>query len=120
MVQLILQERFIDRNLVVRIDNIHVSGRTTGCGVVNEHFLNKNISLAGWVHRRRDHGGLIFIDLRDRTGLMQLVFNDELAHHIHELAQSLRSEYVIKVTGTVVERSPETINKDLATGCWEL
>lgn len=99
---------------------MQVSGRTTGCGLVNEHFLNKNISLSGWVHRRRDHGGLIFIDLRDRTGLMQLVFNTELSAHVHEQAQKLRSEYVIHVTGTVVERSPETINKDLATGKWEL
>jgi aspartyl-tRNA synthetase len=97
-----------------------VSGRTTGCGLVNEHFLNKNISLSGWVHRRRDHGGLIFIDLRDRTGIMQLVFNTELSAQVHELAHKLRSEYVIHVTGTVVERSDETVNKELATGKWEL
>ena len=99
---------------------MQVSGRTTGCGLVNEYFLNKNISLSGWVHRRRDHGGLIFIDLRDRTGLMQLVFNTELFADIHEQAHRLRSEYVIRVTGTVVERSAETVNKDLATGRWEL
>jgi len=97
-----------------------VSGRTTGCGLVNEHFLNKNISLSGWVHRRRDHGGLIFVDLRDRTGLMQLVFNTELFAQVHEQAHTLRSEYVIHVVGTVVERAPETINKELATGKWEL
>jgi aspartyl-tRNA synthetase len=100
--------------------DMQVSGRTTGCGLVSEQFLNKNISLAGWVHRRRDHGGLIFIDLRDRSGLMQLVFNTELSADIHELAHTLRSEYVIRVVGTVVERSPETINKELATGQWEL
>jgi len=99
---------------------MQVSGRTTGCGLVNEHFLNKNISLSGWVHRRRDHGGLIFIDLRDRTGLMQLVFNTELSAQVHERAHKLRSEFVIHVVGTVVERSPETVNKDLATGKWEL
>lgn len=99
---------------------MQVSERTTGCGLVNEHFLNKNISLSGWVHRRRDHGGLIFVDLRDRTGLMQLVFNTELSPDIHEKAHTLRSEYVIKVVGTVVERTPETINKELATGKWEL
>lgn len=99
---------------------MQVSGRTTGCGLVNEHFLNKTISLAGWVHRRRDHGGLIFVDLRDRTGLMQLVFNTELFAQVHDQAQKLRSEYVIRVTGTVLERSSETVNKELATGCWEL
>ncbi len=99
---------------------MQVSGRTTGCGLVNEHFLNKSVSLSGWVHRRRDHGGLIFVDLRDRTGLMQLVFNTELSAQVHEQAHTLRSEYVIHVVGTVVERAPETINKELATGKWEL
>src|ERR1700746_1133174 len=94
--------------------------RTTGCGLVTEQYLEKKISLAGWVHRRRDHGGLIFIDLRDRTGLMQLVFNTELSANVHERAHRLRSEYVICVTGTVVERSPETANAELGTGRWEL
>ena len=97
-----------------------LSERTTGCGLVNEHFLNKNISLSGWVHRRRDHGGLIFIDLRDRSGLMQLVVNTENSKKVHEVAHKIRSEYVISVTGKVVERAPETINKELATGRWEL
>jgi len=97
-----------------------LSERTTGCGLVNEQFLNKNISLSGWVHRRRDHGGLIFIDLRDRSGLMQLVVNTENSKKVHEIAHKIRSEYVISVTGKVVERAPETINKELTTGCWEL
>jgi len=99
---------------------MQVSGRTTGCGLVNENVLNKNISLSGWVHRRRDHGGLIFIDLRDRSGLMQLVVNTENSKKVHEVAHKIRSEYVISVTGKVVERAPETINKELATGRWEL
>lgn len=99
---------------------MQVSGRTTGCGLINSHLLNENITLAGWVHRRRDHGSLIFIDLRDRTGIMQLVFNAELSQEVHKLAHTLRSEYVIKVTGTVVERSPDTVNKELTTGSWEL
>lgn len=94
--------------------------RTTGCGLVRETYLNQKICLAGWVHRRRDHGGLIFIDLRDRTGLMQLVFNPEYCQDVHEVAHALRSEYVISVTGTVVERSAETINKEISTGGWEL
>src|SRR3990172_9076541 len=97
-----------------------LSERTTGCGLVNEQFLGKNISVSGWVHRRRDHGGLIFIDLRDRSGLMQLVVNTENSKKVHEIAHKIRSEYVISVTGKVVERAPETINKELTTGCWEL
>ena len=94
--------------------------RTVYCGQVVEQFLHKTITLCGWVHRRRDHGGLIFIDLRDRTGLMQLVFNPDFSSQAHELAHNLRSEFVISVKGNVVERSAETINKDLATGKWEL
>jgi aspartyl-tRNA synthetase len=94
--------------------------RTTGCGLVTDSYLNKKICLAGWVHRRRDHGGLIFVDVRDRTGLMQLVFNPEFSQVVHEQAHKLRSEYVISVYGTVVERAQETINKEIATGRWEL
>lgn len=99
---------------------MQVSGRTVGCGLVNDQFLNKNIVLSGWVHRRRDHGSLIFIDLRDRSGIMQLVFNAELSPEVHKHAHTLRSEYVIQVVGTVVGRSAETINKELPTGNWEL
>ena len=94
--------------------------RTTGCGQVSAEHLGKTIDLCGWVNKRRDHGSLIFIDLRDRTGVMQLVFNPELAKKIHESAHHLRSEYVIAVTGKVVERAPGTTNKDLSTGKWEL
>lgn len=99
---------------------MEISERTTGCGLVNEHYLNKQICLSGWVHRRRDHGGLIFIDLRDRSGLMQLVCNPEFSKEVHESAHKVRSEYVITVCGKVVERAHETINKELATGKWEL
>jgi len=95
--------------------------RTTGCGLVTEFYLNKKICLSGWVHRRRDHGGLIFIDLRDRTGLMQLVINTATTSHMaSELAHKVRSEYVISVVGTVIERDLATINKELSTGKWEL
>jgi len=94
--------------------------RTIGCGLVNEKFLNQDLCLAGWVQRRRDHGGLIFIDLRDRTGIMQLVFNPEEAKAIHEKAHHLRSEYVIAVCGIIIERTPETINRELSTGKWEM
>lgn len=94
--------------------------RTTGCGQVNAEHNKKTICLAGWVHRRRDHGGLIFIDLRDRTGLMQLVFNEKISADALKQAHDLRSEYVIAVCGNIIERTPETVNKELATGKWEL
>jgi aspartyl-tRNA synthetase len=94
--------------------------RTIGCGLVNAEHNNKTICLAGWVHRRRDHGGLIFIDLRDRTGLMQLVFNEKISADAHKQAHDLRSEYVIAVCGKVIERTPETVNKELPTGTWEM
>lgn len=94
--------------------------RSTGCGQVDSSFLEKTISLCGWVHRRRDHGGLIFIDLRDRYGLMQLVFNPDFSQEAHKSAHSLRSEYVICVTGKVVKRDTATVNNDLSTGAYEL
>src|SRR5579872_740052 len=94
--------------------------RTIGCGEINSTLLGKEICLSGWVFRRRDHGGLIFIDLRDRSGLMQLVFNPAFDKDAHTQAHQLRSEYVITVCGTVVERTPETINAELPTGKYEL
>lgn len=94
--------------------------RTTYCGLVNKKHLDKDICLAGWVHRRRDHGGLIFIDLRDKEGLMQIVFNPDFDKVAHELAHSLRSEFVVQVCGKVVLREPSLINKNIATGKFEL
>lgn len=94
--------------------------RTVGCGSVTKEFLGKTISLSGWVNARRDHGNLIFIDLRDRSGIMQLVFNPEVSQEIHKQAHALRDEWVIKVEGTVLERSAATVNKELPTGEFEL
>ena len=94
--------------------------RTVFCGLVDESFVGKEITLAGWVNRRRDHGGLIFIDLRDRSGIMQLVFNPEIASDVHNLAGTLRSEYVISVKGMVVNRTPAMINPEIATGKFEM
>lgn len=94
--------------------------RTAYCGTITNQQLRQTISLCGWVANRRDHGGLIFIDLRDRTGIMQLVFNPEISPQAHEQAHSLRSEFVICVQGTVIERSKETVNPDLPTGKYEL
>lgn len=94
--------------------------RTVFCGDVSGAHLGKTIDLCGWVNRRRDHGGLIFVDLRDRSGIMQVVFNSEFSKAAHEQAHELRSEYVIAVQGVVVQRTPATVNKELPTGEWEL
>lgn len=94
--------------------------RTTFCGLVDVQYLNKAITLCGWIHRRRDHGNLIFVDLRDRSGLMQIVFDPQISSQAHTLAEDLRSEYVICVTGLVVDRLAGTVNQDLTTGKWEL
>lgn len=81
--------------------------------------VGQNISVSGWVHARRDHGGLIFIDLRDHTGLLQLVINPE-ATDAFSIAEGLRDEFVVRVTGTVRERAPELKNDHIATGGIEL
>ena len=96
------------------------SYRDTWCGQVLGDKVGGQVRLSGWVHRRRDHGGLIFIDLRDRTGLVQLVFNPDEAGGAHELGHTLRSEYVISVAGEVVTRSDETVNPELPTGEFEV
>jgi aspartyl-tRNA synthetase len=94
--------------------------RTAYCGKITADHLEQTIDLCGWVARRRDHGGLIFIDLRDRSGIVQLVFNPDFSQDAHKLAHSLRSEFVISIKGTVVKRTPETINKELPTGAFEV
>jgi aspartyl-tRNA synthetase len=94
--------------------------RDTWCGQVLGDRVGSEARVAGWVHRRRDHGGLIFIDLRDRTGIVQLVFNPDEAGGAFELAHKLRAEHVLSATGQVVERSPEAVNPELATGKVEL
>ena len=78
------------------------------------------VRVAGWLHRRRDHGGLIFIDLRDRSGLVQLVFHPETAAEAHGLAERLRSEHVVSARGRVVRREHGNVNPKLATGEIEL
>ncbi|TPR40712.1 aspartate--tRNA ligase [Apilactobacillus micheneri] len=90
--------------------------RTTYCGLVDEKYLNQEICLDGWVSRRRDLGKLIFIDLRDREGLVQLVFSDEYSKKALDTADQLRNEYVIQVKGTVVSRAENEINEDMKTG----
>ncbi|MGZ5361567.1 MAG: aspartate--tRNA ligase [Solirubrobacterales bacterium] len=91
--------------------------RDAWCGQVLPGRAGSEVRVAGWVHRRRDHGGLIFIDLRDRTGLVQLVFNpDESGGEAMALGHKLRAEDVLSVRGTVASRSPETVNPKLPTG----
>jgi aspartyl-tRNA synthetase len=94
--------------------------RDTWCGQVLDDRVGGEARVSGWVHRRRDHGGLVFIDLRDRTGIVQLVFNPDEAGGAFELGHKLRAEDVLSAVGTVVRRSPETVNPDLPTGEVEL
>ncbi|MGH2967323.1 MAG: aspartate--tRNA ligase [Solirubrobacterales bacterium] len=94
--------------------------RDAWCGQVRDDRVGSTVRVAGWVHRRRDHGGLVFIDLRDRTGLVQLVFNPESAGGVFQLGHELRSEDVITAAGEVVRRSPETVNPELPTGEFEI
>jgi aspartyl-tRNA synthetase len=90
--------------------------KTNNCGELFKANLGQKVKLAGWVDRRRDHGQLIFIDLRDRSGIVQLVFNPETSKFSHEIASQLRSEYVLQVTGVVSPRPAGTQNPKLPTG----
>lgn len=90
--------------------------RTHTCGELTQKDSGANVTLAGWVQSRRDHGGLIFIDLRDRYGITQVVFHPQEHPKEFSIADTVRSEYVIQVTGVVVQRPAEMKNKDLATG----
>lgn len=94
--------------------------RDEWCGSVREDSVGRHVRVAGWVQRRRDHGGLIFVDVRDRTGLLQVVFEAESRPAVHERAQELRSEFVLSVSGQVVARSPERINPNIETGMVEI
>ena len=94
--------------------------RDAWCGQILPDRVGQTARVAGWVHRRRDHGGLVFVDLRDRTGLVQLVFNPDTAGGAFELGHRLRSEDVLSVGGRIVRRAPETVNPELPTGEFEL
>ncbi|HEX7237234.1 MAG TPA: aspartate--tRNA ligase, partial [Gammaproteobacteria bacterium] len=89
--------------------------RSHYCGDVSRAEIGRTVTVAGWVHRRRDHGGVIFIDLRDREGLLQVVFDPDRAEMFKE-AERLRSEYVLAVEGLVRPRPEGTVNKNLASG----
>ncbi len=90
--------------------------KSHSCGELRKKHAGAEVTLAGWVDRRRDHGGLIFIDLRDREGIVQVVFNPEISKSCHEIASEMRSEYVVRVSGEVALRPPGTENPGLPTG----
>ncbi|MBF0421485.1 MAG: aspartate--tRNA ligase [Magnetococcales bacterium] len=94
--------------------------RTHYCNDVREQLLGQRVSLTGWVHRRRDHGGVIFVDLRDRTGMVQVVFSPEHEATVHRRAHELRSEFVVEISGVVAHRPKETENPNLPTGLVEV
>jgi len=93
--------------------------RTHYCGQVNQQLIGKTVTVAGWAHRRRDHGGVIFVDLRDREGLLQIVFDPDRAQ-MFAMAERVRNEFVLKVTGLVRVRPPGTANANLKSGQVEL
>ncbi|MCM3442011.1 aspartate--tRNA ligase [Metabacillus halosaccharovorans] len=95
-------------------------GRTYYCGEVPESAIGEEVILKGWVAKRRDLGGVIFIDLRDRTGVVQVVFNPEISAEALAIAEKVRSEYVLDITGKVVKRDEETINPNVSTGTIEV
>jgi len=90
------------------------------CGEPRAEHVGRTLTMSGWAARRRDHGGLVFVDLRDRSGLMQLVVNPERAPDAAELAKEIRNEFVLRVRGEVVARSPDTVNAKMPTGEVEL
>src|SRR5438094_6105394 len=97
-----------------------MSWRDLLCGEVRSDRVGERLKLAGWAARRRDHGGLVFIDLRDHTGICQLVVNPERAPAAIEAAHEVRNEFVLRAEGEVVARAPEAVNPNLPTGEVEL
>jgi aspartyl-tRNA synthetase len=89
--------------------------RTHYCGLINENLIDHTLTLCGWVDRRRDHGGVIFLDMRDREGVVQVVFDPDTEEHFQR-ADSVRSEYVLRITGRVRARAAETVNPNMASG----
>ena len=90
--------------------------RTHHLGELRLADAGKEVTLMGWVHRRRDHGGLVFLDMRDREGLTQVVLDPDLSQQAHELAHQVRGEFVVAVRGTVDPRPAETANPNMPTG----
>ncbi|MBB5324828.1 aspartyl-tRNA synthetase [Anoxybacillus tepidamans] len=91
-------------------------GRTYYCGEINEQAVGEKVTLKGWVQKRRDLGGIIFIELRDRTGIVQIVFSPDVSEEALRVAETIRNEYVLDVEGTVIRREEGQVNPNLATG----
>ncbi len=98
------------------LENLGDWVRTDYCGNLRKGDLDREVVLMGWVQSNRDHGGVIFVDLRDREGIVQVVFNPQTNKEIHEKAAAIRDEWVLAIRGTVTSRSPETVNPNLPTG----
>ena len=94
--------------------------RTHTCGELTKNAIGKTVTLAGWVNARRDHGGLIFIDIRDRYGITQCTFDPQKNDAAWKIAETARDEYVLQITGKITARPSEMVNKNLATGEIEL
>ena len=95
---------------------MHDYRRTHDCGALRSANIEKEVTLSGWVNRRRDHGGLIFIDLRDKQGITQVVFDPNKNADAHREAETLRAEWVISIRGKVIPRSPGMANPNMVTG----
>lgn len=98
------------------IESMGTWRRTHGCGELKKEYVGTRVVLMGWVHRTRDHGGLIFVDLRDRSGMVQVVFSPQVSQEAFKIAENLRNEYVVAVAGEVRLRPEGTINPNLSTG----
>ncbi len=94
--------------------------RTHYCGELTEQVIGETVTLKGWVQKRRDLGGLIFVDVRDRTGIVQAVFNPDISKEALEIAERLRSEFVVEINGKVIERAEQTKNPKIKTGAIEI
>ena len=104
----------------VRLDPLGDLRRTHFCGDLRPADVGREVVLCGWVRKRRDHGGVIFVDLRDRSGLLQVVFKPDTEPAAHEKAQAVRSEWVLIVRGMLARRDPDVVNPPLPTGEVEL
>ena len=106
----------LDMETSVRLDFLGDLRRTHTCGTLRAADAGKDVLLMGWVHRRRDHGGVVFVDLRDRDGITQVVFHEDVDPGVHNRAEEVRPEYVIAVAGKVELRGPSAVNPKMATG----
>ena len=104
----------------MQLDHLESWKRSHYCGDLRKENIGETVTLMGWVDSQRDHGGVIFIDLRDHLGFTQVVFNPEISAQTHQRADALRNEFVIGIRGKVVARDAEAVNDKLATGAIEI